>query len=67
MDVLERKPKWAIYYAEKAFHRDLVKAGILKTFQAGDFLIEYIEESSRLVEFLKSKNESQYPYRGVRF
>jgi len=64
--VLERKPKWATHYAERRFRRDLVEAGVLMTTSICDFYIEYIRDSKKLVEFLDSKNHTQYPYHGVK-
>ena len=63
--VRERKHKWAIYYAERSLKRDLIKANILKEIDIDGFAIEYIQDSSLLMSYLK-KRGGFYPYRGVR-
>ena len=57
----ERDPKWALFYAEKRFRRDLVKHGILKCVQVDGLTISLCE-SVELIEFLRSRSSSAYPY-----
>jgi len=64
--VLERKPMWATHYAERRFRRDLMEEGLLMTTSICDLQIEYIRDSKKLIEFLDSKNSTQYPYYGVK-
>lgn len=62
LKVRERKPKWAIYYAERCFRRDLIRDNVLRVISLGDLTLEYIDDSGKLIEYLNSKNRKGYPY-----
>lgn len=60
--VLERKPRWALYYTERKFKRDLLKNNIIKKFKINEFCIEYIENSKTLIDFINLQ-KNRYPYK----
>lgn len=60
--VRERCPKWGmLHYAERTLDRDLCREGIL-TKEFVDGVEVSILESAKLIDFLKSKNKTGYPY-----
>lgn len=61
IDVLERRPEWALYYAERRFSRDLFAHGIVRG-DSCDGVDMTITESAQLVDFLNSRKSSGYPY-----
>jgi aminoglycoside 3-N-acetyltransferase len=67
LKVRERKHKYAINYAERSFKRDLMKNKILTQTDINGLLLEYIESSVNLIQYLNSRNHTHYPYRGVKF
>ncbi|WP_073454156.1 AAC(3) family N-acetyltransferase [Pseudomonas sp. FSL W5-0203] len=61
VEVSERRPEWALFYAERGFSKDLHKAGIIKASLSEDVNLSVIE-SAQLIDFLNSKKHSGYPY-----
>jgi len=61
MELRERNPKWALFYAERRFSSDLLSSGVLKRLDLEGFNMS-ICESNLLVGFLRSKNNKAYPY-----
>lgn len=58
----ERHPKWALYYCEKRFNKDLLSNEIFVQTKTPNGLELSLGDSSRLVAFLRSKRPSTYPY-----
>lgn len=61
LTVLERRPRWAINYAERTLQKDLLRLGIIQFREVGGIRIE-VCSSSRLIDYLCSKRASAYPY-----
>ena len=61
LTVRERRPRWAINYAERTLQKDLIAHGILKVAYVGELRIEACD-SSALVNFLNKRKSSGYPY-----
>lgn len=61
LTVRERRPHWAIYYAERTLQKDLINSGILKIATVDGLRIETCE-SVALLEYLKNRKSSGYPY-----
>jgi len=59
--IRERRPKWAINYAERTLKRELISSGILKSGKVGSLSIEMCS-SKKLIDFLRSRNQRGYPY-----
>lgn len=59
--IRERRPKWAINYAERTLQSDLISNGVLKKCKVGSLNIE-VCSSKKLLEFLRSRNQQGYPY-----
>lgn len=58
----ERAPKWgALHFAERRLCKDLIDAGILKTTYIDGILVEIVN-STKLINFLNSRNKKGYPY-----
>ena len=60
-NVRERHPKWAMCYAENKLNRDLFKYNIARQSQIESLKIISLRSSS-LIEFLKKRQRSGYPY-----
>ncbi|GAB3902928.1 AAC(3) family N-acetyltransferase [Mucilaginibacter boryungensis] len=64
--VKERRPIWGSrYFAERTLCKDLLNEGILKSLTVDGVLIEAVD-SKVLIEYLNSKNETGYPYFGIK-
>lgn len=61
LTVRERRPKWAINYAERTLKRDLILSGILKHGRVGSLSVEVCNSRS-LIDFLRGRNRRGYPY-----
>jgi len=61
LTVLERRPRWAINYAERTLQKDLLRMKIIRVETVAGVRIE-VCSSARLVEYLKSRRASAYPY-----
>lgn len=61
LTVLERRPRWAMNFAERTLQKDLLRLGILQVREVGGIRIEACS-SARLIDFLSSKRQSAYPY-----
>jgi aminoglycoside 3-N-acetyltransferase len=59
--VRERKPYWSIFFAERTLQKDLIRKRILKQFNVDGMHFELLS-SKDLIEFLRSKKPSTYPY-----
>jgi aminoglycoside 3-N-acetyltransferase len=59
--IRERHPKWAIFYAERRFSKDLMQAEIVKT-QKVEGLNISVCSSGDLLNYLNSRKESAYPF-----
>lgn len=59
--VKERRPKWAIYYAERTLQKDLLKNGIIKKLNIKGLKIE-ICKAQDLLNYLNSRKKESYPY-----
>ena len=59
--IKERHPKWALFYAEKKFSRDLTRAKIVKIQQVEGLNISLCS-SNDLINYLNSRKKSAYPY-----
>ncbi|VVE50102.1 AAC(3) family N-acetyltransferase [Pandoraea cepalis] len=57
----ERRPEWALFYAERRFERDLYRDKIVKESVVEDIPIRVLESAS-LVDYLNSRKHSGYPY-----
>jgi aminoglycoside 3-N-acetyltransferase len=60
--VRERRPKWAMFYAERTLQRDLLNAGLLKRFSVGPVEVQAIR-SADLISFLRVSRWKGYPYK----
>ena len=61
LSVLERHPRWSIYYAERTLQKDLLNLGIIKIKEIGGINIETCS-SAKLIDYLVSRRSSAYPY-----
>ncbi len=61
LTVRERRPRWAINYAERTLQKDLIAHNILKVAHVGGLRIETCD-SNALVNFLNKRKSSGYPY-----
>lgn len=59
--IRERRPKWAMHYAEGKLNSDLRAAGIVRDAQLGDVPLAVLTASEHL-EFLSSRRGKAYPY-----
>jgi aminoglycoside 3-N-acetyltransferase len=59
--VRERRPHWAINYAERTLQKDLIKHDILKIAFVDELRIEVCSSAS-LINFLNKKKSQGYPY-----
>lgn len=59
--VLERRPHWSMYYAERTLQKDLLRLGIIQVKNVCGIRIE-VCSSARLVDFLRSRRPRSYPY-----
>jgi aminoglycoside 3-N-acetyltransferase len=57
----ERRPEWALFYAERRFSKDLRDSGIISKELVDDLNISLVD-AQELVDFLNSKNAKGYPY-----
>lgn len=61
ISVRERKHLWSLFYAERAFARDLRVSGIATGTKIGDLDVTFCE-SDKLVEHMQSQERPEYPY-----
>ena len=61
LTVRARKHKWSIFYAERAFARDLIADSVAQ-YDNVDGIDMWYCESKKLVNYLRSKNSIGYPY-----
>jgi hypothetical protein len=64
--VRARRHEWSIFYAERAFSRDLVSDSISR-YEDVDGIGLWYCESEKLVNHLRSKHHTGYPYRFAYF
>jgi aminoglycoside 3-N-acetyltransferase len=57
----ERKPRWAINFAERTLQKDLLGSGLLKSKRFNGVKIEFLTTSD-LMNFLNARNANGYPY-----
>lgn len=57
----ERHPKWALFYAEKRFSKDLIKNNIITTRKIDGIDISLCH-SQNLIDYLKDHKNDVYPY-----
>lgn len=58
----ERHPKWALFYCEKMFNRDLFANGVFRHHETASGLSVDVASAVGLTTFLRSKRPSTYPY-----
>lgn len=61
ISVRERKPKWAIHYAERTLARDLLRYGIQKYSKVSGIDVSVID-AQELLKFLNERKATGYPY-----
>lgn len=61
VNVRERHPKWAMFYAERKLDYDLSRNNISKKSYVGPIAVTSLE-SARLLEFLNKRKTSGYPF-----
>ncbi len=59
--VRERLPRWAMHYAERTLHRDMLREGIMQRREVCGVTL-YALESRRLFDYLSSRNHRGYPF-----
>jgi aminoglycoside 3-N-acetyltransferase len=59
--VRERRPKWAMHYAERTLSKDLIRSGIAKKGDIDGVNVEIVN-AKPLINYLNSRNHSGYPY-----
>ncbi len=57
----ERRPRWAIHFAERTLARDAARAGILQRNNIGGIAVESCDAAA-LLTFLNARKASGYPY-----
>lgn len=62
IEMRERHPKWALFYCENRFNRDLKTENIFSCQTTDKNLTLAVGTSRKLVDFLRSKRPSTYPY-----
>lgn len=60
--VRERRPRWAMYYAERTLQRDLIDNGLLRRFSVGPVEIQVIRAGD-LIAHLRRQRWRAYPYK----
>jgi aminoglycoside 3-N-acetyltransferase len=61
VNIKERDPKWALFYAERRFSKDLVKSNLVKSQKIENLEISLCE-SRALINYLNSRKDSAYPF-----
>ncbi len=62
VSVRERRPMWAMYYAERTLQRDLLKLGLLRRFSVGPVEVQVIRAGD-LTSYLRQQRWKAYPYK----
>jgi aminoglycoside N3'-acetyltransferase len=62
LEMRERRPEWALFYCEKRFNRDLREQKVFHYGETPSGLSLAVGTSRRLVDFLRGKRPSTYPY-----
>jgi aminoglycoside 3-N-acetyltransferase len=60
--IKERHPKWGLYFCENRLNKDLIASGVFRAATTESGLTVAVAESTALVDFLRSKRPSPYPY-----
>ena len=61
VDIRERVPRWALYYAEGRLNADLREHGIVSDFEIGEVSVSVLRAKAHL-QFLADRRASAYPY-----
>ncbi len=57
----EREPRWAMHYAERTLHRDLIRDGLAKHKEVNGVPMSVVR-ARPLFDYLVGRNERGYPY-----